>query len=307
MPIEVVSTEATQTQATAEKSAEVVKNTEAETPKETPELVAQDAIETDEDNSEGPENEEEESDSKEAAIEKPKKSGSQRRKEKIEKQRLEIEFLREQLLKTAPQKADQSVQEKPVQKAEGKPDPNDPKYENYEQYLADLVDWTAEQKLTAKERKANEEKLKAEIETKTETFKTRLNEFAEKHEDYDDVAESVADVRIPLTLWNHIQESENGIELWYQLAKTDVAEYKRICSLPPSQQMIAVGKFEARLESQKSTPQKETKVSKAPAPISPVGAKSSGSVKKSIYDPNISQAEFEAVVREQEKRRSAWG
>ena len=99
--------------------------------------------------------------------------------------------------------------------------------------------------------------------------------------------------------------SEHGPALMYELAK-NTKELERISKLSPIQAALEIGKLEAKItsSSKSAAPSVEKKATKAPAPIDPVGGKG-GSVKKSLSDPNLSQAEYEKLRREQMKAASA--
>jgi hypothetical protein len=248
-----------------------------------------------------------ESDEKSEGEEKPKKklNGFQRRINKLtsranEKER-EAEYWKSEALKQR-----DLVQPKAEAKKlapEGKPQVDD--FETHAEYVEALADWKVEQKLSARDQKSKEDAVKTEHQKKVENFVAKKAEFEKDHPDYEELMESVEDIPISLAVQTAILSSENGPELAYQLAKNREV-YERICSLDVISAGIEIGKFVAGIQKPTSE-SKELKGSKAPAPINPVGSKSSGS-KKSIFDSNLSQAEYEKLRMEQRsKQASAWG
>lgn len=103
-----------------------------------------------------------------------------------------------------------------------------------------------------------------------------------------------------------VLHADNGPELIYSLAK-DPAEFERINRLNPLACAREVGKFEARAFTPKPSASTEgKKITGAPKPIETVGT-GKGSVHKSIHDPSLSQREYEALRKEQIKKRRQAG
>ena len=271
----------------------------------TEEADASDNDETDAE--EGSEGDEEESESKEA---KPKKVGGYQRKiNKLTKKAAEAlqekEYWRQEALKAQKQPVAEKSEEKP-QATSDKPLADN--FETHEDYVEALTDWKLEQKLSEREAKAKETQAKTEHQSQIEAHIAKVNEFKATVDDFDDVIEDVEDIPMSLAVQDAILTSDNGPELMYQLAKNP-DEYRRICQLPAMQAARAIGRFESRIqkESPAESPAKQPKTTKAPPPLKPVGKASSGTVKKDLSDPNISQREFERIRAEQEKQRAeAW-
>lgn len=263
----------------------------------TEEAVAPDAeaVETDDEDQEGEEVEQEDKPKK-------KKSGYVRKLEKkdelIAAKDREIELLK-QLAEQGKSK-DKAEPKKVVDSSE-KPNPDN--FESHSDYVEALTEWKIDQKDQKKtqESEANQAKQKAqEIGT---AFKERLETFKEKHEDFDDLLEAATKphLRLDDVAQHALIESEKSAELLYELAK-NIPELERISKLSPIQQIKELGKIEARLTSE---PVKEPKKqSTAPAPISTIKAKGA-TVTKSIYDPNLSQKEYEALRRKQQAGKTA--
>jgi hypothetical protein len=112
---------------------------------------------------------------------------------------------------------------------------------------------------------------RARIASKQESFIQKVDEFAEEHPDYEDVAMN-RDLSINQTMAEFILEDEVGHKVAYHLGKNP-DEASRISRLSP------IKAIEAMVELKRELTKKQVpSVSKAPAPISPVGStgKSSG-------------------------------
>lgn len=219
---------------------------------------------------------------------------------KLSEKDKEIEYLKKQLFEgKKPDDVNDSKQAKgDDQESDAKPVADD--FETHEDYIEALTDWKLEQKLSAQKAKEKETQVQSEHQKAVKAHIDRVEEFRESHEDFDEVIEDASDIQMSVAVQQLIIESENGPELMYELSK-DPDELERICSLPPMSAAREFGKFETRImkSSEPKKEAKEIKTTKAPKPIKPVGAKASGSGKKDIYDPNLSQAEFERLRQEQ--------
>lgn len=278
-----------------------------ETSEESAALEASD--ETEETETEGAEGDEPEGEPELQAA-KPKK-GFKKRIDKLRSQltqrEQELEYLRQELAKKSEPKREepQAVKKETNQVADGKPNPDN--FETHTEYLEAVADWKLDQR-EAKQREAQaQEALKKEVQTKGEAYQSKVKEFKAQAKDWDDVLEEVSHVNVPFVVQDEILNSELGPELTYELAK-DAEEFERICKLPANQAIKAIAIVEHRILSGKSEakPKPEIKTTKAPKPISPVSSQSSGSVKKKITDPSLSQAEYEALRREQLAKKAQY-
>lgn len=229
---------------------------------------------------------------------KPKKKGGFKKKigkliGKLSQAEQEREYWRDQALRT--QKPEPTLEKKAD--TSGKPKAED--YESHNEYLEAFVDWKAEQKLSARDLKLKETQVKSEQDKIVESYREKLGAFKQTKPDYDEVMEEVDDIPLSFAVKEILLNSDP--ELAYELAK-DRVELDRICKLPAIQAARELGKFEARLV---KDPEQKPKTTKAPAPIKPVKSASSGSVKKSIHDPNLSQREYERLREEQIAQRRA--
>jgi hypothetical protein len=236
-----------------------------------------------------------------------KKNGFKKRIDKLRKReseaRKELEYWKQQALKgnQAPQKSEEPKPKEVVQAKDetGRPDANS--FETHEEYLDALTDWKLEQREKALEAKKREDSAKSEHQKQVESFQSKVKDFAKSKADFDDVISDVDDVPLSVAVHDLIIQSENGPELMYELAKNR-EEFERINKLSPLTAAREIGKLEARLTKEASQEKVETKITKAPKPLATVGSKSSG-IKKSIYDPDLSQAEYERLRSAQLKAR----
>lgn len=251
-------------------------------------------------------------DSKEKDDEKPKKSGFKKRVERLNRRLSEkdkeLEYWKAEALKKG--KPDQEA-DQPAKKAESSNSTDRPREEDFDthaEFIEALTDWKIEQRDAKQAAEAKAKEAKSSYEKKVEKHQERIASFREKTADYDDVlSEAIEelgeDFAFSPAIEQSIVESEDGPALMYALAK-DLKELERINKLPPIAAARELGKFEARLAKAAEPETPEVKKSKAPPPLAPVGTKSSGSVRKSIYDENLSQKEFERLREESLARRA---
>lgn len=202
------------------------------------------------------------------------KGGFQRRIDKLTREKAdaarETEYWRQQALRTSP--AETKV-ETPV-KAEDKPKVDD--FATHAEYVEALTDWKVETRFKAVEAKQNEEKAKTHQQTVQSSFKEKQESFKAATPDFDEV---VADADIPVSkaLIDEVVTHEHGPALQYFLAKNP-DEAERLSKLTPLALAREVGRLESRFVTAPSKP--TDKVTKAPAPPTPVSRSSSTSTKK---------------------------
>lgn len=134
----------------------------------------------------------------------------------------------------------------------------------------------AEQKAEELIRRREFERQRSEI---LEAYQEKEEEVRSKYEDFEQVAYNP---NLPITpvMAESIQASDIGPEVAYFLG-TNPKEAERISRLQPFLQAKEIGKIEAKLAA--NPPVKKT--TNAPAPISPVTAKSSGQPAYDTTDP----------------------
>lgn len=222
---------------------------------------------------------------------------------KLSEAQAQAEHWRQQALRG--QKPEEKLQEEtPAAVAtKGEPDPDD--FETSTEFYRAHARWAAQEELKAAKESERQEKLRAEAEAKKTTFHSKVQEFQKAHDDFEEVIADVDDIQMSPAISQAILESDNGPELMYELAKNR-EEYARMCALSPFDAVRALGRFEARMSkpSEEKTTVKTKPTTKAPPPAKPIST-SSANGKKSIWDENLSQAEYERMRAEQEKRRRA--
>lgn len=183
--------------------------------------------------------------------------------------------------------------------ADGKPTQD--KFDTHEEWLAAIADWKIEQRLNAQEAKVKASELQSKQQSLADSFQKKVVDFKKSNTDWDEVMEDIDDIPLSITVREVLLHSDVGPELAYELAKNP-KDLERICSLGAIDAARELGRIEARLS--KSSGTQETKTTKASPPITPVGAKAVGAVKKSISDPDIPFADYEKLRREQMRKRA---
>jgi len=163
-----------------------------------------------------------------------------------------------------------------------------------EDYVEALADQRAEQKIAEREQR----KQQAEI---LETYHDKEEVVRAKYDDFEQVAYN-PNLPITTVMAQSIQASDNGPEVAYHLG-ANPREAERISRLSPIMQAKEIGKIEAQLTA--NPPVKKT--SNAPAPISPVSARSSGSPAYDTTDPrsikSMSTSEWIEAERARQVRK----
>ncbi len=185
----------------------------------------------------------------------------------------------------------------------------------YENALADYADakaaWSAKtavrEALAEEGRKREQETARQAQAVAQEAYNARVSKAAEKYQDYKQVAES-PDVTVSIPMAQAILQSEAGPELQYHLGKNP-DEAKRISALNPVQQLIELGKLEAKLtapevkaESPAAAP--KPSVSAAPKPIRPIEPKAEAVSKR---PEDMSMDEYAEYARERDKGKTVRG
>ena len=110
--------------------------------------------------------------------------------------------------------------------------------------------------------------------------------------DFDDAFANVAEITFAQSTLDAVAGHEKGAEIAYLLGKDPVKAYQ-IASLPPMQQLMAIGEIAA-----KTNLTRPKTVTNAPPPVKPVSGKSS------IVDPNsLSMKEWVAYRNKQLRQK----
>jgi hypothetical protein len=200
-------------------------------------------------------------------------------------------------------------------KSEAPKEPKPDDFATVAEYTDALVSYRVDQRLREEQSKREREAEETAKAERQREYGKRLAAAREKHEDFEDVLNSIKGTdleRVHTDVVEYMQESEQGAELLYHLAKNpDVLD--RLRKLSPRRFIAELGKLEAKWE-QPAPAKEETPtlsevaitarpVSKAPAPIAPID--SSGIAPVAKKPEEMSVAELREYRRHQERERSA--
>lgn len=207
-----------------------------------------------------------------AGDEKPKKKGGFQRK--IEAKDREIEELKRQLAEKSAAPAAEGKKQDAQPAVElpkfDKPKPKLEDFDSIEAFTDALTDWKADERDWKRTQAEEQAKARTEAEKVLDSWNQRKAEAQERHADYDEVLDSVSDVKLTPAHQRIFLESEHGPELAYALAQ-DRDGLEKFAGMPPLKAAAYLGKLEASFKVE-NAPEPETKVSNAPRPIKPVGS-----------------------------------
>jgi hypothetical protein len=236
---------------------------------------------------------ESESETEEAQEQAPKGNSAEKRIKQLlaKTKELERQLATKQDVKTEPSPA-QQTRTKPT--ADDKDKDGNQKYNTYEDFVEDLADWKAEQRIdSAKREQAQQQAMSA--------LKATLEEARSRYDDADEVifpaSQAIQDAKIPLAVKEVFAQSENFIDLCYVVG-SDPAELKKFIALAQSNPRAAIGKvfeYERGIKEElskssegKATP--EPKKTSAPKPPATVGGSSSRAF--DVSDESLSPEEW---------------
>lgn len=161
------------------------------------------------------------------------------------------------------------------------PKPED--FKTVAEYADALTDYLLEKKLAAREAKRSEEQTKTAQQREIEKTQADLAERVEKLKkdipDFEDVVESIPDeFQMPPVMARYFVQ--NPVML-YHLQKSDPKELQRLVKLPPIDAIERLGELKAQYTKKPdgAPAASVTRVSKAPAPITPLEGNSTPSAK----------------------------
>lgn len=163
-------------------------------------------------------------------------------------------------------------------------------FETYEDYVAALAEYKADQKIQAWEQSRQQETQAQAQERQRQEFEARADDFRQQHPDYDVVALN-PQLPVSAAMAEAIQMADNGPELLYTLGQNP-AEAARLAALPPLQAAIELGRM-TTAPKPASAPKTRTN---APPPVEPL---SGGSGSRTI-DPERMTADEWRVWRDQQ-------
>jgi len=168
-------------------------------------------------------------------------------------------------------------------------------YESPEAYAEALAYQKAEELIAKREAAKQHSQV-------LESYQEREESARDKYDDFEQVAYNPK-LSITNVMAETIQSSDIGPELAYYLG-SNPKDAERISRMTPLSQAKEIGKIEAKLAS--SPPVKKT--TSAPAPISPVTARSSGSPAFDTTDPRSTKAMTDSqwIEAERARQRKKW-
>lgn len=202
-----------------------------------------------------------------------KKGGFQRKLEKLAE---ENQRLTQQL---------QALTGGPSATSESAPKPTADDYEDYDAYYDALAAWHVKEQARVQAAELREHLVRQEQEAQLASFKAASKAFHESTPDYLDVLKTVDDIQLPPAVQQMLLAVDNGPALMYELARNRT-QLEALAAMKPMAAALQIGALSASLKQTKVPP-----VSKAPAPIKPLGT-STPSTGKSPDD--MSMAEYRA-------------
>lgn len=195
----------------------------------------------------------------------------------------------------------QELQRPKEPEAESQSKPSIDQFQNYDEYVEALADWKTDQKLSARDKAANERQAKQTAQEEQNTFRGRVEKQVDQgrseFEDFDEVVLNNPDLPVSATMAQALVEMDDGHKVAHYLGKNP-EEAADIASMSPTRQAIALGRIEAKLATK--TPAKT--VSNAPEPI---GSKLNGGASPGKADPSkMSDSEWAKWDAEQQAKKS---
>lgn len=196
--------------------------------------------------------------------------------------------------------------------AASEPNPDD--YETSTEFYRAHARWVATEEIKAAKEAEKIEAEKARLindrTSRVDTHNKKVDEYRKDNPDFDKhikdfFADQGTDFSISLALEETLTDSDLGPAILHELVK-DPDEFERINSLGAMGVARAIGRLEEKLSATSANKKTEikTKTTKAPPPAKPISA-SSANGKKSVYDDDLPQKEYERIRNEQEKRRAS--
>lgn len=159
--------------------------------------------------------------------------------------------------------------------------------EALDKYTDDVVEWSSRESARLVTAEAEKARVEAQQKTDKETadkkaaeeqtqlaqqWQERQAKFAEEHPDFNEIVMS-DEVKISALMSDTILKADNGPAIAYWLGQNR-KEAQRIFGLQPAQQLFELGRIASRVE-----PDTKPQVSRAPKPITPVGARNASGPK----------------------------
>lgn len=162
-------------------------------------------------------------------------------------------------------------------------------FDNFDDYTEALAEYKFNQKAQAQQQQASQQQQAQKV---AQDWQSKVEKVRAIAPDFDEAFANVAEITFAQSTLDAVAGHEKGAEIAYLLGKDPVKAYQ-IASLPPMQQLIAIGEIAA-----KTNLTKPKTVTNAPPPVKPVSGKSS------IVDPNsLSMKEWVAYRNKQLRQK----
>lgn len=180
-----------------------------------------------------------------------------------------------------------------------------PKLEDFafdeEKYRSAVIEFARAEAVRAAQDTLRKDREQQQMQSRTETFATRQNEYLAKNPEYR--TKVMENSRLPISegMRDLIVRSELGPQIAEYLAD-NLEQATQIYRMDPASMAMELGYIKAKLEKPPTAPVLVPKVSSAPPPPPQIEAKDAAPP-KSIDDPNITDAEFARIRRRQIAQR----
>lgn len=251
------------------------------------------------------------SEAKQPSKGKPKR-GVEKRIDELVKEREALRRELEAVKNGAQPHQVQQAQQRVEQEADsdfGKPKPRLSQFENLEDYTEALTDWRIEKKEHDRAAVEARNNLYREVEEKATAWENREAAFKATVDDYDAYvhADALQAMQPPRDVMAYLAESEFGPQLAYTIL-SDEETAEQFKAMSPLKQIGYLAKLEARFEADEPSqpaPAKKTTVSKAPQPAKSLPKGKAVVAQKSIFDKDLSFAEYNRLMDERERAKRA--
>ncbi|HNL80435.1 MAG TPA: hypothetical protein PKL69_08860 [Agitococcus sp.] len=162
-------------------------------------------------------------------------------------------------------------------------------FDTFDDYTEALAEYKYNQKTQAQAQQYNQQ---AQAQKVAQEWQSKVEKVRAVAPDFDEAFANVAEITFAQSTLDAVAGHEKGAEIAYLLGKDPVKAYQ-IASLPPMQQLMAIGEIAA-----KTNLTRPKTVTNAPPPVKPVSGKSS------IVDPNsLSMKEWVAYRNKQLRQK----
>lgn len=227
--------------------------------------------------------------------EKPQKGGAEKRIKQLLAKQKELEVqLAQKGVTPVPPTVQPTQYTRPKPTADDKVSDGTSKYSTYEDFVEELADWKAEQRMVAAQREYQQNAAQTALQGKLDEARTR---YSDADEVIFPAVKSISESAIPLIVKDVFDKSDVFVDLCYVVG-SDPDELKSFISLAQTNPRAALAKvfeYERGIKEELSRASKDTatpekKITSAPKPPSPVGGSSSRAF--DVSDESLSADEW---------------